>query len=82
MAAACKELYIRICMCFVGYMSLVYVSQIPNNIRKARNNPEHRKVLEEFWKVRVFGCVLYILICMYVHLPVCVCVCVCVRVLI
>ena len=64
-------------MCFVGYIricGLLCVSQIPNNIRKARNDPEHRKVLEEFWKVRVFGCVLNM------HIYVCTYLCVCVRV--
>ena len=63
-ARNCIYIYVR--MCFVGYIcvcGLLCVSQIPNNIRKARNDPEHRKVLEDFWKVRVFGCVLYIHVC-------------------
>ena len=59
---------------------MLYVSQIPNNIRKARKDPEHRKVLEEFWKVRAFRCVLnvHMYVCMYTYLCVCSCVCVCV----
>ena len=66
---------------FVGYIricGLVCVSQIPNNIRKAHNDPEHKKVLEEFWKVQAFRCVLNVHMCVCILTCVCVCMCVCV----
>ena len=58
--------------------------QIPNIIRKARKDPEHKKVLDEFWKVKAWDvCVcmcVCVRVCVCVYVCVCVCVCVCARV--